>query len=206
MSVTTNEEKETKIELSEQGFRAILEAFTVEKHIDQLNVYYDSNWSLARRAVTCRVRFSRGEAPLACLKVPNSSSDSNTRSAKEIETRIGNGNAWHIRASAHRCVSADDDLPSAFCDELRALGVSRLERAGWVRNRRYVMSILDLGKFELDRLELPNGHVVFEAEIECTDDDVRDQIARRVRSIDPSATASKLSKFQRFWHAAADER
>jgi hypothetical protein len=81
------------------------------------------------------------------------------------------------------------------------MDVKALHRVGWVRNRRLLILISGVGHLELDRLELPDGTVVHEAEIECADVPTHERLVELIRIHFPAAKASRLSKFQRFRNA-----
>jgi hypothetical protein len=67
-----------------------------------------------------------------------------------------------------------------------------------------VVEIVDIGQIELDRLELPDGSVVYEAEIESDSDWAHEHLAQLVWQYAPDARPSTESKFQRF-RAAMNE-
>jgi uncharacterized protein YjbK len=194
--MATAMEVETKFELNAASFDHLKHVAQVKSCSDQINVYYDRAWRLANHAATFRVRFSKGQAPVLTLKIPVRNRD-DVRVMKEYEYRVGG--ARHVRAVAqHAEIDVDRELPPDLGLALLRLGVNRLERVGWVRNQRFLLHSPEVGQFELDRLQLPDGRVVYEAEIESEDPQVHERFARWLRSEAPEARASRLSKFQQF--------
>src|SRR5689334_13004008 len=63
-------EVESKFELSAEGFERLKNRGAIGRCEDQLNVYYDAQWTLADHAATLRIRFHRGSDPLLTLKIP----------------------------------------------------------------------------------------------------------------------------------------
>ena len=97
-----------------------------------------------------------------------------------------------------RWVPVDTRLPEGILEHFRSLGIDRLKRLGWIRNRRCVVDLPPDGSVELDRAVLPGGLLLHEVEIEHPVDDVHERLVRRVRSLAPSAEPSHLGKFTRF--------
>jgi hypothetical protein len=193
-------ERETKLELSEKDFHAVLHAGTLRRRTPQLNIYFDCNWRLASLAATCRIRLGPGQAQLT-VKVPAGRQDS-ARLMREIDVPI-ELQRWRVTHSSswRRGLDVMHDLPQEIRGELEGLGLERLECQGWARNTRYLVSFKDVGDVELDCLKLPNGRTVYEAEIEHPDIRVHEQMKALVRSLAPSATAVRISKFERFRQA-----
>jgi uncharacterized protein YjbK len=191
-------ETETKYELDERGFERLKSAARIEKCTRQLNVYFDANWILANRAATFRIRFTPDASPEATLKLPVARNGA-TRTMKEIEVPLQTANRTLL---PHRRLDVSRDLPFELAAEILRLGVKRLERVGWMRNTRYVVSIESGGQIELDRTTLPDGSTVFEAEIESADVAIHRKLSQFILSNVPWARPSLMSKFQRFRKAA----
>jgi uncharacterized protein YjbK len=204
--VRVGSEIETKFELDESGFQRLKAAGRVESCTQQLNVYFDDNWSLANQAATFRIRFTPDGPPEATLKVPVSQEDA-TRTMKEIEVLLREHRAGDRFVSLpHRRLDVSRDLPFELRSEILRLGVKSLQRVGWMRNTRYVVAIEPEGQIELDRTILPDGSTVFEAEVESEDAVTHRKLSRFILSRVPWAKPSGMSKFQRFRQAAEAAR
>ena len=192
-------ETETKLELCETDYLTLSHAGEIRKSTEQLNVYYDWEWVLANSGCTFRVRFSLAGAPIVTLKTPLSRHEA-TRTATEIE-QVASELFGPRPARYSPPTLLVDRLPGDYASTLQAMGVSQLRRVGWTRNRRMVLSAGEHGSFELDRLELPGGGVVFEVEIEHPNG-YSDSLVEFVRQRAPSAKPSVRSKFERFCDAS----
>jgi hypothetical protein len=163
-------------------------------------VYYDAGWKLADIASTFRIRFFDASDPVLTLKIPIAQ-HGEQRIMREFELTL----PWHTPHLLASCrpakIDVERELPEEIGECLLVLGVHQVQRMGWVRNTRIVLDILSLGQIELDRLELPDGSVIFEVEIESADDAVHENLARIIRSYAPDAQPSRVSKFQRFREA-----
>lgn len=199
-----NIEIEVKLELSESDFRSLQRQGTLREERRQINVYYDAQWLLADQAVTLRIRFAEALPPVLTLKIPISH-DAKNRKMKEYEWQLDRPWSATARSSHPMHLEPETDLPAEIADELRNIGVRRLDRIGWVRNTRSLIEFANDGLVELDELRLPNGDVVFEAEIESADDGSMQRLTERIRSFVPAASLSMESKFQRF-RKACEER
>jgi uncharacterized protein YjbK len=193
-------EHESKFELPADGFERLKSAGRIAKCEEQLNVYYDQNWVLADHAATLRVRFPAGDVPVLTLKIPVSQSGAK-RVMKEMEVSFDPNSAPPLASPRPSVIDVEHELPNYLATYVLALGVRRLYRVGWVRNTRLVVDVESCGQLELDRLELPDGKVVYEAEIESADDEQQKRLARFVCQNVPEARPSQLSKFQRFRQA-----
>lgn len=198
-------EYETKYELSSQGFDRICGAWEVRHRHNQLNVYYDAEWRLAECASTLRIRFDGDSTPMLTLKVPVTT-DGAKRVMREFELPVPRSWSTHGRSIRPKSIDVERDLPLELACYLRALGITRVVRVGWVRNTRLVMEAEGGGCIELDRLELPDGSVFHEAEIEAESESLHAHLSRLVTTIAPEATPSRVSKFQRFRQAALAAR
>jgi uncharacterized protein YjbK len=191
--VTT--EVEAKLMLNSEDFRFLQRSGQVLKRKTLLNVYYDCGHKLASKAVTCRVRMSAGADPVFTLKMPVTKSCGD-REAVEIESVMG-----------HRIPAAEvnvwADLPPEIAAHLMALGVTRLERLGWMRTERVVVLLAGSLMAELDAVSLPDGSRLYEAEVENEDDTIRRRTVQWIREHAPSAQPSHLSKYERFVRALA---
>jgi uncharacterized protein YjbK len=193
-------ETETKLELSEQDFYAVLHAGSVRKRTAQLNIYFDCDWHLASLAATCRVRIAPEQAQLT-VKIP-AGLNGTARLMREIDVPI----ELHEWRATHappwrRGLNVMRDLPQEVRSELESLGLERLECQGWARNTRYLVRFPGLGDIELDYLRLPKGMKIYEAEIEHPDLHVHQQMTRLIHSLAPSARSVEISKFERFRRA-----
>lgn len=193
----TSIEVETKIELDERDFERVRRAGTVRKCVEQLNVYYDQDWKLAKRAATFRIRMLEGEPPIVTLKVPVRR-HRGRREAKEVELGLRTIEEQLSLWSSRRTIDVRSHLPANFRKEMVRLGIRVLSRVGWIRNRRYVVEFDPVGSLELDRIELPDGTVAFEAEIESPDLAVHQRLSELIHQLAPSARAAHVSKFERF--------
>jgi uncharacterized protein YjbK len=189
-------ESETKLELTEGEFQVLLAAGTVVSRVEQVNIYFDSEWRLAERAATLRIRLAHGTEPCLTLKLPVRR-HGDVRVCREFELALGFRDARRRASTLH----VGHDLPGDIGDELAALGIETLHRVGWVRNTRVVLRLGPSGVVELDHLRLPNRVVVWEAEIEEPDARVRRQLVGLVRALAPASKPSLVSKFERFRRA-----
>lgn len=191
-------ELETKLELPESQFHELIARCKVRKRSKQLNIYFDCDWLLADKSITCRVRFT-DSGNTATLKLPCKSNTSHgPRAVKELEAKLEGG----LSGLPHRHIDVMAHLPYAWSEQLARLGVSTLSRVGWMRNTRYLV-LLDGEQFEMDEVILPNGSKVFEVEIESSDPMVHLRLVRFIKSVAPDARPSVQSKFQRFREAAS---
>ena len=199
-------EVESKLELSEVDFKHVLTDGRVKRCVEQINIYYDQNWTLAAKAATFRVRLASGAAPVVTFKSP-AAAGAGYRVTREWEFPLSQlfavGNA---RATSRREISVRSQIPSDMGEALLALGVQQLSRVGWVRNRRYVVEFGGAGSVELDWLRLPGGQQVFEVEIENDDTAAREHLVALIRCLAPRALPSEISKFERFRRAALAQR
>lgn len=194
-------EVESKFELSAEGFECLKHLGRIHQREDQLNVYYDAQWLLADNSVTLRIRFIRGGDPLLTLKIPVSHAGYQ-RVMREFELRLPAHSAAPFHSPRPISIDIDRDLPEQWRKHLLGLQVRQVYRVGWVRNTRLLLSIDALGQLELDRLELPDGSVVYEAEIETNSQSAQERLVELVRRHVPDAAPCAISKFQRFRQAA----
>ena len=194
-------ETESKFELTPEAFERLKALGNIARQEDQLNVYYDAQWKLAEHSATLRVRFHAGARPVLTLKLPVSHAGSH-RVMKEFEVVLSNKRGSCLRSPRPNSIDIETQLPKQFRDRLRELGITQVQRVGWVRNMRVVVIIENMGQLELDRLELPDGSVVHEVEIESRSESVRNHLADVVCRYAPDAMPSKINKFQRFRLAA----
>jgi uncharacterized protein YjbK len=191
-----NIERETKLQVSGDDFQRLRSAGRIQGVADQLNVYYDSSDRLSRSCSTFRVRFSPGHPPLVTLKLPHNEQEG-IRESIEIEDiarrPIFKGS---VRG---RCLVVESDLPYPVAATLRELGIEELRRVGWMRNTRWVITLPeDPTPIELDETHLPDGTVLYEAEIEGGDREHHIRLVQHIRKVATSAVPSSMSKFQRF--------
>jgi uncharacterized protein YjbK len=195
-------EVETKFELSANGFECLKTIGRVCRSVDQLNVYYDAGWKLADNSATLRIRFHDRSNPVLTLKIPILRSGAQ-RVMRELETVLSRQGPMLCRSQHPISIDVERDLPEEVAQYLLCIGVHHLQRVGWVRNTRLVLEIGDVGHIELDRLELPDGSVVHEAEIETESTWAQERLAQIVCRHVPDAKPSTTNKFQRFRRAVA---
>jgi uncharacterized protein YjbK len=194
-------EVETKFELTADGFRELQAIGRICGKQDQLNVYYDADWKLAESSATLRIRFSCSSEPVLTLKVPVSRSGA-VRVMQEFEIGLVSHRSTLCRSKRPTAIDVERELPSELGDSLMCLGVYHVRRVGWVRNTRLAIEVSEVGRIELDRLELPDGSIVHEAEIETNSDWAQQRLAELVCNHAPEAKPSTINKFQRFRQAA----
>src|SRR5205809_7638472 len=131
----TSIEVETKIELDERDFERVRHAGILRKCVDQLNIYYDQDWKLAKRAATFRIRMLQGEPPIVTLKVPLRK-HSGRREAREVELGLRTIERQLSLWRSRRVIEVRHHLPATFRKEMTRLGIRVLHRVGWVRNMR----------------------------------------------------------------------
>lgn len=186
-------ERESKFELEEAAFTAILERMKAAKVIDQETIYFDDSWRLAKLAATCRLRVSAEECTLT-LKVPVQW-EGDVRTSREIPLKLEPATAAWLRGS--REIEVETQLPPELGEALLPLGVNCLRQVGKLDTRRYRIVVQDLGKLDLDVFDLPNGVRVFEAEIETEDAAAQGRLAGWLKVMAPTARPVRASKFER---------
>jgi uncharacterized protein YjbK len=197
-----NLEVETKLELNESEYRHLKTLGRITRRESQVNVYFDDQWKLANASATFRIRFLEdGSDPVLTMKVPISHDD-DRRVMQEHNMVLNKENRPRIRSLHLTTIGVEEDLPEEFRDYLLHLGIKQIQRVGLVQNSRLLLEIENIGNIELDVLDLPDGTVVHEAEIESDDASVRERLAGFVRQHAPQAVPSLMSKFQRFRRAA----
>lgn len=192
-------EVESKWTISQRGYYQLMSWCSHVKSIDQLNVYFDEQWTLADAGATCRIRCAPHLRPMFTLKLPVSWDKGGTRRSIEIESPV---QVAFTNFSLFVLAFNSAHLNSEVRNALHQLNVSTLRRVGRMRNIRHVLALPSGDHFELDKFTLPGREVVYEVEIEDVDDDRRASIVSAICDLDPSAFPSRLSKFQRFTEAA----
>lgn len=192
----TGYEVESKVELNRSDFERLLESGSICQRVDQLNVYYDSDGALSRSSATFRMRFTSTAEAVMTLKIPVRTVEG-PRECVEIEQPL-RGCAFKTPLKE---MDVRSDLPTEFVAPLCRLGVERLERVGWMRTRRWVLRLLDDLTVELDQVQLPGGHLFFEAEVEDDRPEVHKRAIELIRKLALSARPSLLSKYERFFQA-----
>lgn len=195
-------EVESKFELTASDFERLKSLGHVSRCADQLNVYYDEQWRLADSSSTLRIRFDDHSGPVLTLKVPVSHVGEK-RVMREFEIKLAHQPASQLGSPHPTAIDVTKELPAELSEYLLVLGVRQLQRMGWVRNTRLVLDVHGVGTVELDKLELPDGSVVYEAEIESDSSPVHDSVVSWVCLHAPEARPSRISKFQRFRIAAS---
>jgi hypothetical protein len=200
-----NLEVETKFELTPDGFERLKSVGSISRCEEQLNVYYDAQWKLADRSSTLRIRFYDASPPVLTLKIPVTE-NGDQRVMREYEIALVPHHSSLGRSCRPPSIDVEHELPREFGEWLLVLGVKQVQRMGWVRNTRIVLNVDSVGQLELDRLELPDGTVIHEVEIESPDDWVHERLSRFVCRYAPDAKPSRISKFQRFRAAVTSLR
>lgn len=192
-------ERETKLAVSPEDHQRILKTGPSAECTDQLNVYLYDPARLADRHGHFRVRYETGRVPVATLKIPVGWRG-DVREMIEVEAPLAKMGP-DLRPWPRRWVDIASNVPEEFLQYLQDLGVSRLRRLGWMRNRRCRMMLSGIGEIEVDRTNLPGGSELFEVEIEEADPDRHQAIVDEVRRVAPSAVVSRIGKFSRFLDA-----
>ncbi len=192
-------EKEAKLVVSSQDYHRLMETGTLLGCRDQLNIYFHDPERLGQGLGYFRVRFQTGREPVATLKIPKIWVGA-VREMVEIQrplSEMGPG----LRPRPGRTIRVAEDLPGQMGRHFSALGITRLRRLGWMRNRRCEIQLGGIGTVELDRTLLPGGRVHHEVEIETSDEDLLRRLMEKVREGAPSAVPSSVGKFSRFLEA-----
>lgn len=198
------QEVESKFELSVDEFQSLLKCGVVARRDEQLNVYYDANWSLAEQSSTFRIRFHKGSAPVLTLKTPVARHGAR-RTMREIEFEVGPHSQLPLKSARPKMFCVADDLPEDISHDLLSLGIDHLTRVGWVRNIRLTVFFAGAGSIELDTLHLPDGSTVHEAEVDTDDAVQHAALAALICRCVPTARPSSISKFQRFRRATRSD-
>lgn len=191
----TNNEIESKLELSADDFEILRSTCEVIGVTEQLNIYYDSGRRLASSGSTFRVRLTPGREPIVTLKVQKCQEGAR-RESLEIEHPFGA--RVYPTIAPPRSLLVSTDLPDEFAETLCGLGIDVLERVGWTRNTRWIACVAGGPPIELDRTSLPDGSILHEAEIENDDLAVHQQLVQVICGLARSAKPSTMSKFERF--------
>ena len=160
----SNIEVETKYVLDVNDFARLKGAGSIRRTDNQLNIYYDSGWTLADLAATLRIRITGHGSAIMTAKIPISH-NGDRRVMREIDIDLHRDLPTALR-SVHPTSIDVRDLPQEIQRYFSGIGVNRLDRVGWVRNTRIVLDVWCGGIIELDRLELPDDTVVHEARSE----------------------------------------
>lgn len=192
-------ETEIKLTVSEADYHRLRRRGEVLECRDQLNVYLHDPTRLQEGLGYLRVRFETGRAPMVTLKIPVSW-EGGVRKMVEMEEPLETMGPGLFPRPMRR-VTVADALSGEMAGHFQELGIDRLRRLGWMRNRRCVLALGRAGEVELDRTLLPGGMIRCEVEIETDDEEHRDALVSLVREWAPSATISRLGKFSRFLEA-----
>lgn len=199
-------ELESKLLLDWASYVAIQGAGDIIEDVDQLNIYFDSpDWGLAEASATCRVRFESSGTRQLTLKIPEGRHlrNGHARAMEEYEwpldelTEVVGG--W-----SHKLIHIPSVFPPEAGKALDALGIEKLIRVGWSRNRRLILTLDNNIYLELDHLKLPRNRVIFEAEVESPNLADHERALERLKSITSNLRLSERSKFQRFRDAVTD--
>lgn len=189
-------ERETKLIVLPDDAGKIRRAGQVVSCADQLNIYLQDPARLSEPVGYCRVRFETGAQPVATLKVLMGWKG-HIREMMELERPLAElGPDFYPRP--RRWVRIDSRAPEGFMEHFSALGIRRLRRLGWMRNRRWVVRLGTTGMVEVDRTVLPDGTVHYEVEIEHPSEERQLELTELLRKLAPSAEPTRLGKYTRF--------
>lgn len=191
-------ERESKLELSREDFEQLKRSGTVVRCIPQLNVYYGDVGRRADRGAALRIRHVPGAPAIVTVKTPITREDG-YRATREYEDSLPIP-PDRPRNTRPRTLDVEADLPEEHAECLRAKGITRLRRLGWMRNERWVVRIGE-ADVELDRTTLPTGEIVYEAEFEHEDEALHRDVVARIRELAPGARPSNTSKSERFFRS-----
>lgn len=192
-------ERETKLLLAPEDVSKIRDGGRLVSCTDQLNVYLHDPARLAEHLGYFRIRYETGREPTATLKIP-AGWRGEMREMVEVERPLAElGPGFYPRP--HRWATVSDRVPEGFMEHFRSLGITRLRRLGWTRNRRWTVALGGAGTVELDRLILPGGAIHHEVEIEHPSEARHRDLVERVRDLAPSAEFTRVGKFSRFLEA-----
>lgn len=189
-------ERETKLSISSDDYRSLLERESVLERIDQLNVYYHDPDQVGSGAGYLRIRFQGGRDTVATLKIMVRWSG-DRREMLEVERPLDELGPTLFPRPPRR-ISVVRDLPAEFGEHFLAGGVEEIWRLGWLRNLRCMLELGSGGVVEVDRTRFPDGSIRYEVEIEEEDDAKAEQLVQQVRCLAPSARNSSMGKFSRF--------
>jgi hypothetical protein len=193
-------ERETKLIISSGDYRRLLETGDMTGCGEQLNVYLHDPARILEAHGYFRVRFESEKEPVATLKLPVGWKGE-MREMVEVERPLSVLGP-DLFPRPRRWVPVDPNLPGVFREHFRKLGITRLRRLGWMRNRRCVVHLGPSATVEVDRTRLPDGTVHFEVEIEDPSAEHHGALVERVTALAPSARATRVGKFTRFMVAA----
>jgi hypothetical protein len=189
-------EREAKLVVVPADYRVLKASGTVLECRDQLNVYLHDPSRLEEDLGYLRVRYEAGRRAVVTLKTPLGWRGE-LRESAEMEVPLAalgpNLNPWPKRS-----LQVERDLPPEMREHFRGQGIRSLRRLGWMRNLRYLMKVVGVGRFELDRTRLPGGKIHHEVEVETNDEAELHRILAWTRARAPSATASRVGKFSLF--------
>lgn len=188
-----NLELESKLEVSKDDFHLLLQQSKHAEHIQQLNVYYDSNRTLCKASATLRIRIKKQKGAKMTLKIPVSEKNG-VRESVEVEASLR-------QVVPQKEVADINHLPQEFAVRLARFGIKSLERVGWMRTNRHVVCIAGKWPVELDEVVLPGGKRFYEVEVENSQASAQREIVGLVKNIALSARPSQCSKFERFMAA-----
>lgn len=194
----TQHEVETKLTVSRDDFESLIQHGEVQNCINQLNVYFDQDHQLSRKASTFRIRlFGEDRHPVMTLKVPIKSTVSDldeTRRTLEVERELEEEGAEY----PPRQINIDDSLPGEFRDALSGFEVSCLKRLGSMRTWRHLVQLSEDLVVEADRVRLPGGTEFYEIEFESESPERHQLALDTIRDLAPSSSPSECSKYERF--------
>ncbi len=165
-------ERELKLGLADEAAYATLVhgLGTPLHHERQTNVYFDTRRStlLASRALMVRVRLSEPldgtpDAASIELTAKDRAQTSGGLTCSRERTEPLTASAW---AEVHQARRALTDLELPLAAALRAEAGDALHPIGSLVNERRTYDLGEGYRLELDRTELPGGHVDYELEVE----------------------------------------
>ena len=139
-------ERETKLILAPEDASRIRDGSRLVSCTDQLNIYFHDPARLFEHLGYFRVRFETGREPVATLKIPVGWKGE-MREMVEVERPLADlGPSFYPRP--RRWVTVSNEMPEGLMEHLQSLGIRRLRRLGWMRNRRWTLALDEIGTVE----------------------------------------------------------
>ncbi|MEO9887878.1 MAG: CYTH domain-containing protein [Balneola sp.] len=189
-------ELESKFEVSQEDFVKIKETGKIKELREQLNIYFDHENYLSSRSITFRIRVSSKSNPKMTLKIP-AHQELGFREVIEIEKELDSD----FDFSSVSKIDIDNELPKEFRDYLQFFNLKELNKIGSMKTNRWVTYLNPQIEVELDEVELPNGNMFFEVEVENDEYDYRKAAENILKDIAHNIIPSRCSKYERFTEA-----
>lgn len=189
-------EVESKFEISQKDFVKIKNTCEIKEIQEQLNIYFDYNNCLSNHSVTFRIRISNKSNPKMTLKIP-AHQELGLREVIEIEKELDSNFDFNSLSE----INIDNDLPQEFKNYLQLFNLKELKKIGVMRTNRRVTYLNKEIEVELDEVELPNGTMFFEVEVENDEYHYRKAAENILRQITSGIVPSHCSKYERFTEA-----